>query len=223
MAVPHAGVREEARPERRGGNEASARDEAQGGDAGMADGGADVPAAVTAADTDVGNLLAMLGAARAVPQEAGMPVSSARDGGRKAVRQDMQAAQQDMQSARQDMQAGAAGRGRDTAAKTESAGQAPAGDLPDTDMPASEADQIFRLVRSDGKGKDVDIRISGDGERTTLKDANPTGPRGETVTDQDLIEAIPHLRSGADSLERAGEQLRTRTLAQVQAPARARP
>ncbi|HRO32319.1 MAG TPA: M56 family metallopeptidase [Brevundimonas sp.] len=47
--------------------------------------------------------------------------------------------------------------------------------------------------------------------------------RGETVTDQDLIEAIPHLRSGADSLERAGEQLRTRTLAQVQAPARARP
>lgn len=36
--------------------------------------------------------------------------------------------------------------------------------------------------------------------------------RGDTVTDQQLIDAIPQLRAGADSLERAGEQMRTRTL-----------
>jgi len=46
----------------------------------------------------------------------------------------------------------------------------------------SDADQLFRLIRADGKGRDVDMSISVDGERTTVRDANPTGPKGETVT-----------------------------------------
>lgn len=46
----------------------------------------------------------------------------------------------------------------------------------------SDADQLFRLIRADGKGRDVDMSISVDGERAAVRDANPTGPKGETVT-----------------------------------------
>ncbi|MFC3072485.1 flagellar hook-length control protein FliK [Shinella pollutisoli] len=133
-----------------------------------------------AADTDVGNLLAML-AARGGPQDAGTPVA-ARDGGRK--------------SGRQDVQADAVGKRAEAGVRPENAGQAAAQDLPETDTPPSDADQLFRLVRSDGKGKDVDIRISADGERTALKDANPTGPKGETVTVVDARRYIGLAQSG---------------------------
>lgn len=46
----------------------------------------------------------------------------------------------------------------------------------------SDTDQLFRLIRADGKGRDVDMSISADGERAAVRDANPTGAKGETVT-----------------------------------------
>jgi chemotaxis protein MotD len=50
------------------------------------------------------------------------------------------------------------------------------------DLPASDTDQLFRLIRADGKGRDVDMSISRDGERASVRDANPAGPKGEAVT-----------------------------------------
>lgn len=49
------------------------------------------------------------------------------------------------------------------------------------DLPGSEADQLFRLVRSDGKGREIDMSISARGDRATFRDANANGPRGEAV------------------------------------------
>jgi len=170
----HGTVRQATRADERD------EDEVPAEDAGSGEPQQAAAAAATAADTDVGNLLAMLGA-RGAPQETGTQVP-ARDGGRKP--------------ARQDMQAETVGKRGDASVKAESAGQAATADVPDADMPASDADQLFRLVRSDGKGKDVDIRISGDGERTTLKDANPTGPRGETVTVVDARRYIGLAQNG---------------------------
>ena len=48
------------------------------------------------------------------------------------------------------------------------------------DVPQSDSDKLFRLIRADGKGRELDMRLGDD--RISLRDANPTGPKGETVT-----------------------------------------
>lgn len=143
--------------------------------------GVDAGAVPAAADTDVGNLLAMLGAP-ALPQEV-VASAAVRDGGRRAERQEGRAE--------------GIGKRTEAGAKPEGAAPAAAQELAETELPpASDTDQLFRLVRADGKGKDVDMRLSADGERVTLKDANPAGPRGEAVTVVDARRYIGLAQNG---------------------------
>lgn len=48
------------------------------------------------------------------------------------------------------------------------------------DAPQSETDQLFRLVRADGKGRDLDMSLGR--ESASFRDADPMMPKGETVT-----------------------------------------
>jgi len=118
--------------------------------------------------TDVGNLLEMLGAQNTMPQAvlagAGKSISAAAHEGR---------AEPAAKSG------GKAGVAADSTVKGD------ASELADTDgggLPQSETDKLFRIARADGKGRDLDLSLSGSGDRATLRDANPTGPRGEGVT-----------------------------------------
>lgn len=122
---------------------------------------------------DVGNLLALLAAPNAAMQvmtngqaiaaAAGGQTGDGQPGGKAADLIDTHA---DVSSALADDAAHADAAAVDmAAAKSE-----------------SDADQLFRLIRADGKGRDVDMSISTNGERATVRDANPTGPKGETVT-----------------------------------------
>ena len=124
---------------------------------------------------DVGNLLDLL--ARAAPREAGGQ-AAARDGEKKGGKV---------------VAADAAGRRADAGLVQD---DAKAGGAPEAEMPASDSDKLFRLVRSDGKGRDADMRISGDGEKASLKDANPAGPKGETVTVVDARRYIGLAQNG---------------------------
>jgi chemotaxis protein MotD len=114
--------------------------------------------------TDVGNLLEMLAAPNAVSLEAaakaGVPGAGAdgkvQTGGKGSAKVDAHA---------------------DAAAKADGAHVADAGEVPQSDT-----DQLFRLIRADGKGRDLDMSLSDKGDRATFRDATPTGPKGETVT-----------------------------------------
>ena len=122
--------------------------------------------AAVKAETDVGNLLEMLAAPNAMPVNAvargGMPgaVADGRTqvGGKGAARAEARA---------------------EAAAKADATLAASAADT--GDVPQSDADQLFRLIRADGKGRDLDMSLSDKGDRATFRDANPTGPKGETV------------------------------------------
>lgn len=120
------------------------------------------------ARTDVGNLLAMLAAPATTPNT--VSADRALNGAGADLAQEVAA-----------QVGGKASAKADAAAVKADASHADDG-ADSGDAPASDADQLFRLIRADGKGRDVDMRISGDGERATVRDANPTGPKGETVT-----------------------------------------
>lgn len=80
------------------------------------------------------------------------------------------------------------------AASTDAAdaeGAAEAGDLPQ-----SETDRVFRLIRADGKGRDLDMSLSGNGDRAAFRDANLTGPKGEAVTVVDARRYIGLAQTG---------------------------
>lgn len=50
------------------------------------------------------------------------------------------------------------------------------------DAPEGEGDQLFRFLRSDGKGREIDMQISRESERAVFKDAAAAGPKGDPVT-----------------------------------------
>ncbi|EYR80386.1 flagellar hook-length control protein FliK [Shinella sp. 838] len=128
--------------------------------------------------TDVGNLLEMLAAPNAVSLEAaakaGVPGAGAdgkaQTGGKGSAKVDAHA---------------------DAAAKADGAHVADAGEVPQSDT-----DQLFRLIRADGKGRDLDMSLSDKGDRATFRDATPTGPKGETVTVVDARRYIGLAQAG---------------------------
>ena len=151
-AAAHAGGRPRA-----GGHEAA------GDAAGNIEGteGEVDPNALMAGETDVGNLLDLLATPNAALPHAGANGAAAFGGAPEGRTQP-------------------AGK---TAAKADMAGRTDAADLVEGDggeVPKSETDKLFRLIRADGKGRDLDASIGGD--RASFRDANPTGPKGETVT-----------------------------------------
>lgn len=139
-----------------------------------------------AAGTDVGNLLALLAAANASPQATanGTQVAAAAAGGVAQVRGEAGAKSSEKADPRADV-----------AAKADAA-LVPDADADAVDLPRSDADQAFRLVRADGKGREIDMSISGNGDRATFRDASPTGPKGETVTVVDTRRYIGLAQTG---------------------------
>ncbi|UDF30828.1 UNVERIFIED_ORG: flagellar hook-length control protein FliK [Roseateles sp. XES5] len=146
-----------------------------------------------AGETDVGNLLELLAApvaaSAAATSQAGAVAAAAlqgmvqdvkaQPGGKAVLRTEGNGARTDGQTGKAD------------AAQTSHGDAVEAGDLPQ-----SETDQLFRLIRADGKGRDLDISISGTGERATFRDANPTGPKGEAVTVVDARRYIGLAQAG---------------------------
>ncbi|WP_411033963.1 flagellar hook-length control protein FliK [Shinella sp. BYT-45] len=131
--------------------------------------------------TDVGNLLELL-AAPTTPH-AVIDGSTA-----KAVVQDVRVQPGGKASAKADIQAAKAG------ASVEVPHLVDAGDA--GDVPQSDTDQLFRLIRADGKGRELDMSITGAGDRATFRDASPTGPQGETVTVVDARRYIGLAQTG---------------------------
>ncbi|AOF91783.1 flagellar hook-length control protein FliK [Sinorhizobium sp. RAC02] len=124
----------------------------------------------TGSTADVGNLLALLTAPNAVAQVVANGQAAAAGGQNGDEQPDGEVkgridAHGDASSALADGAHADAAAVETAAAKSE-----------------SDTDQLFRLIRADGKGRDVDMSISADGERTAVRDANPTGAKGETVT-----------------------------------------
>ena len=149
-----------------------------GEDTASKDAGAD------AAPTDVGNLLELLAAQNTLPHAAanGATTKSAAGGA-----QDAKVQAGGKTSAKADMHA-------DATAKADASDLVDAADA--GDVPQSDTDRLFRLIRADGKGKDLDMSLSGSGDRATLRDANPTGPKGETVTVVDARRYIGLAQTG---------------------------
>lgn len=124
------------------------------------------PDAPASGETDVGNLLDLLAPPHAAIPHAGAEGAAAVFGAAQDGRTQM---------------AGKAAAKADTSA--DKSGKADASDHVEADSgeaPQSETDKLFRLIRADGKGRDVDVSIGND--RASFRDANPTGPKGETVT-----------------------------------------
>lgn len=129
--------------------------------------------------TDVGNLLEMLAPPNALPHDVAV-------------------------------KAGVAGAVQDTSAKTSGKGSTKAEARADAvaasadahqasdagDVPQSDTDQLFRLIRADGKGRDLDMNLSDKGERAAFRDANPSGAKGETVTVVDARRYIGLAQAG---------------------------
>lgn len=140
---------------------------AEGTDAGEAAGKGEAdPNAPATGETDVGNLLDLLATPGAAMAHAG-----ARDAaGAFGMAQDGKV-QLSGKAAKADLQADKSG------------AKADASDLIDgdgADVQQSDTDKLFRLIRADGKGRSLDMSIGED--RVSLRDANPAGPKGETVT-----------------------------------------
>ena len=132
------------------------------------------------AKTDVGNLLEMLAAPNALPHAVthGAEAKAAAAG-----------AVQDVK--------GQAGGKTQTKAETHAEAAATKADATDGgEVPQSDTDQLFRLIRADGKGRDLDVSLSSAGDRATFRDANPTGPKGETVTVVDARRYIGLAQTG---------------------------
>ncbi len=113
----------------------------------------------TAGETNVGSLLDLLAAPGAAMAQAGARGSAGTEPDGKAGIEGRAAAKADMQA---DLAA--------DASDPVDGGHAP----------KSKSDKLFRLIRADGKGRGLDMSIGGD--RVSLRDANPAGPKGETVT-----------------------------------------
>ena len=135
--------------------------------------------------TDVGNLLEMLAAPNALPH--GVTHNAAAKAVTAGVVQDARAVTGGKVPAK--------GEGRpDASVKVDAAQTVDVADA--GDAPQSDADQLFRLVRAGGKGRELDMSLSGAGDRATFRDANPTGPKGETVTVVDARRYIGLAQTG---------------------------
>nr|WP_298097674.1 flagellar hook-length control protein FliK [uncultured Shinella sp.] len=148
----------------------SAKDGKENKDAETADEGA--------TGNDVGNLLEMLSAPAAIPQS--LVNSAAAQVAASGVMQDVKGQLGEKGSTKAEI-----------ALTTKADGKAPAtadaalldGTADGGEMPESDTDQLFRLIRADGKGRDLDMSISGTGERTSVRDASQTAAvKAETVT-----------------------------------------
>ena len=128
----------------------------------------DATAEAATVATDVGNLLEMLASPKAIPHDVAAKAVAA------GVVQDGKAQTGSKTTAKVDARTDAA------TAKTDPSQAIDASDA--GDVPQSDADQLFRLIRTDGKGRDLDMNINGAGDRATFRDANQAGPKGETVT-----------------------------------------
>ncbi|MDX3926369.1 MAG: flagellar hook-length control protein FliK [Shinella sp.] len=68
----------------------------------------------------------------------------------------------------------------DTKARTERAAGEASLQVPDASgADASETDQLFRLVRSDGKGREMELSLSGNGERANFREVAPSAVRAD--------------------------------------------
>lgn len=130
------------------------------------------------ADTDVGNLLEMLSTPAAIPQSFvnGAAVQVAASG----LMQDVKGQTSEKGSAKAELALAAKADGKPAS----NADAALLADAADTgEVPQSDTDQLFRLIRADGRGRDLDMSISGTGERTSVRDAaQTTAGKVETVT-----------------------------------------
>ncbi|MGJ7040815.1 chemotaxis protein MotD [Shinella sp. BE166] len=143
-------------------------------------------AEAASANTDVGNLLEMLAAPNAV--------SHAVTNGA-AVKAGIAGAVQDVKTQTGGKgQAKADARADATAVKADATAAVDGADA--GEVPQSDTDQLFRLIRADGKGRDLDMKLSDAGERATFRDANPTGVKGETVTVVDARRYIGLAQTG---------------------------
>lgn len=133
--------------------------------------------------TDVGNLLEMLAAPAPVLQavaNGAVTQATAAQVAASGVMQDVKVQLGETALPKAEMQDGVKADGQ-ASSKTDAAllvDPVDAGDVPE-----SSTDQLFRLIRADGKGRDLDMSISGTGERTSVRDASQTtAAKIETVT-----------------------------------------
>ncbi|MDX3975927.1 flagellar hook-length control protein FliK [Shinella sp.] len=133
------------------------------------------------AKTDVGNLLEMLAAPNTMTNGA-------------ATKAGIAGAVQDVRT-----QTGGKGQAKAEARTDTTAVKADAAAVEGAEggeVPQSDTDKLFRLIRADGKGRDLDMNVSGAGDRATFRDANPTGAKGETVTVVDARRYIGLAQTG---------------------------
>lgn len=136
-----------------------------------------------AAKTDVGNLLELLNAANAASHTVaghGAAKAAATDGSKAQAGGKVAGNKADLVSDRSG-----------TAAEASELGMAEGGEVPQSDT-----DKLFRLIRADGKGRGLDMSLSGAGERATFKDADINSARGETVTVVDARRYIGLAQTG---------------------------
>lgn len=169
-AAEHVGHKETAEKHKSAKKAGDAADD-DAGDAG------DKPAA----RTEVGNLLDMLAAPAVLPHAVGSA------GGKAAVH-----GVSDVKAEAGGKTSGKVAAETDTGTETGSAEDAAEG----ADLPKTGTDRLFRLMRADGKGRSLDMNISGNGERTSVRDANPTGPKGEAVAVLDARRYIGLAQTG---------------------------
>jgi len=170
VAAEHVGHKETAEKHKSAKKAGEAADD-DAGDAG------DKPAA----RTEVGNLLDMLAAPAVLPHAVGSA------GGKAAVH-----GVSDVKAEAGGKTSGKVAAETDTGTETGSAEDAAEG----ADLPKTGTDRLFRLMRADGKGRSLDMNISGNGERTSVRDANPTGPKGEAVAVLDARRYIGLAQTG---------------------------
>ena len=169
-AAEHVGHKETAEKHKSAKKAGDAADD-DAGDAG------DKPAA----RTEVGNLLDMLAAPAVLPHAVGSAGSKAAVHG-----------VSDVKAEAGGKTSGKVAAETDTGTETGSAEDAAEG----ADLPKTGTDRLFRLMRADGKGRSLDMNISGNGERTSVRDANPTGPKGEAVAVLDARRYIGLAQTG---------------------------
>jgi chemotaxis protein MotD len=133
------------------------------------------------AKTDVGNLLEMLAAPNTMTQGAATKAGTA------GAVQDVRTQTGGKGQAKADARTDAAAVKADAAAVDGAEGG---------EVPQSDTDKLFRLIRADGKGRDLDMNVSGAGDRATFRDANPTGAKGEAVTVVDARRYIGLAQTG---------------------------
>lgn len=137
--------------------------------------------AAPVAQTDVGNLLELLGAPGAMPQIIGGAAVKAAAHGVAEIK--AQAGDKSPAKA-----------GKDVDAKAQAVHSDDAAD--DAEMPETNTDRLFRFARADGKGRDLDVSISGNGERRAFRDANAAGAKAEAVTVVDARRYIGLAQAG---------------------------